>query len=74
MEVHSDPYEEIPPSSSIGICTSYPVRLAADLRRLSEYSPTPPPLDLLRDSLVEELVKKNIREYVEVVSSGRNQR
>lgn len=68
LEVHSNPYEEVPPSTSLGICTSYPVRLAADLRRLSEFSPTPPPLNFYKENLVVELIEKNIREYVEEIN------
>lgn len=67
IEVYKNPYEEVPPSGSVGICTSYPVRLAADLRKLSEYSPTPPPLDFGKKDLIENLVKANIEEYLEVI-------
>lgn len=73
IEVHANPYEEIPPTDSMGIYTSYPVRLAANLRTLSEYEPTPPPLDFFRENLVEELVERNIEDYVEAVSNARSQ-
>jgi len=66
IEVYSNPYEELPPSNAFGICTSYPVRLAANLRKLSEYSPTPPPLDFNKGDLIRELAEENIEEYLEV--------
>ena len=68
IEVYANPYEEVPPANSMGIYTSYPVRLAAALRKLDEFSPTPPPLDFFKKNLVEELVSKNIAEYREVVN------
>jgi len=67
LEVYSNPYEEIPPPNSFGICTSFPARLAADLRKLTEYTPTPSSLDFYKDSLVEKLVKANIEGYLDVV-------
>ena len=74
IEVYGDPYKEVPPASSLGICTSYPIRLAASLRKLSEYSPTPPPLDFDKEDLIEGLVEGNIKEYLEVVRSARSNR
>jgi len=70
IEVHSNPYEEVPTPGAFGIYTSYPVRLASVLRRLSEFKPTPPPLDYFKDGLVEELVRKNIEEYVEAINGS----
>jgi hypothetical protein len=73
IEVFSNPYEEIPPVNSLGIITSYPIRLAQDLRELSEYRlRTPPPLDfhIPKGKLIEELVEGNIKEYVRVVREG----
>ena len=67
IEVYANPYEEIPPPDSLGICTSLPLRLASDLRKLSEFSPTPPPLDFSKKDLLEELAKANIEEYLEAV-------
>jgi len=74
IEVFSNPYEEIPPSSCMGICTSYPARLAQDLRKLEEYKPTPRPLNLEIDSkdMIEQLLDRNITEYREVISEGRS--
>jgi len=68
IEVFTNPYEEIPPKNSLGICTSYPIRLAQDLRELDEYKNTPPSLDFHspRGKLVKELVEGNIKEYLEV--------
>lgn len=71
LEVYRNPYEEIPPVDSVGICTSFPVRLAIDYRKLSEFSPTPPPLDFDRKDIVEELARANIKEYLEVVKNAR---
>lgn len=67
IEIYKNPYEEIPPKDSMGIFTSYPARLAADLRRLSEYNPTPPPLDFGKEDVIEELISANIEEYLEVI-------
>lgn len=74
LEVYSNPYEELPPANSIGICTSFPIRLAADLRRLSEYNPTPPPLNFNKSDLIEELAQANVDEYLEVVRYEGNYR
>lgn len=75
MEVYSNPYEELPPKSSFGVYTSFPVRLAYDLRILEEYRPTPPVLPLLdtKKTLVEDLVKENIESYISLVKGGRNE-
>ena len=72
IEVSSNPYREIPPKNSLGICTSYPIRLARDLRELEEYRVTPPPLDFYipDGKLIEELVESNIEEYTKVVQGG----
>ena len=67
LEVYSNPFEEMPPTNSFGICTSFPVRLAANLRKLVEYFPTPSPLDFYKGNLVEGLVKANIEGYIELV-------
>lgn len=72
IEVYKNPYEEVPPKNSMGICTSYPVRLAADLRKLSEYSPTPPPLDFGKRDLIEDLARANVEEYLEVIKYAGN--
>lgn len=68
IEVYSNPYEEIPPNSTLGIYTSYPTRLAANLRKLGEFKPTPPPLDFSSSNLVEELITKNSKEYFELLN------
>ena len=72
IEVYSDPYEEIPPKGSLGICTSLPIRLAQDYRRLEEFVPTPPPLDceLPLVSPFKELARSNVEDYLEVVKEG----
>jgi len=69
IEVYSNPFEEVPPKGSLGICTSYPVRLAVDMRKLHEYIPTPSSLDfnLPKGSIVGDLLKRNIEEYMEVI-------
>lgn len=74
IEVYSNPYEEVPPVNSVGICTSFPVRLAADYRKLSEFSPTPPPLDFNKEEIVEELAVANIEEYLGVIDAGGEER
>ena len=71
IEVYSNPYEEIPPKNSMGIVTSFPFRLAADLRELQEFKPTPPPLDfhMYKGELIDELVVSNISKYIEAVNN-----
>jgi len=68
IEVYTNPYEEVPPPGTMGMYTSFPVRLAAALRKLEEFSPTPPPLDFFKENLVEELASKNIEEYRKVIN------
>lgn len=67
IEIHNSPYDEIPPKSAAGIFTSFPLRLAAAHRVISDFRPTPEPLDFYTEDLVEELVEKNISEYEEVL-------
>ena len=75
LEVFENPYEEIPPPSATGIFTSYPIRLAADLREIDEYEGTPPALDyrIKRGRLMEDLVMRNIKDYMDILSRGRKQ-
>ena len=70
LEVYSNPYEEIPAKESMGICTSFPLRLAQVNKRLSEFAQRPGNpvlLDFGKDDLVEELASENVREYIGVV-------
>jgi len=68
IEVYANPFEEVPPKDSLGVCTSYPLRLASEWRKLSDYKPTPKPLDFHANGLPEGLVVQNVREYKEVLS------
>ena len=74
LEILGNPLEEIPPKSAVGLCTSFPVRLAAESKLLSEYIPSPTPLNfsLPKERFDLELVKENIEKYLEVVNSGGN--
>ena len=69
IEVFYNPYEEVPPARSFGICTSYPARLAQDLRKLEEFKPTPRRLnfDVSKDAMIEPLLDWNIERYREAV-------
>lgn len=72
LEILGNPLSETIPKSSLGICTSYPIRLAHDYRRLSEFIPAPSPLNFYapKERFDLELVKSNIDEYLEAVNSG----
>lgn len=75
LEVYKNPYEEVPPEGAVGICTSFPIRLAQNLRRLSEFElnmKIPPPLDFFKEELVGELARDNIQEYLEVIKGVRS--
>jgi len=72
LEVLGDPVAETPTGqSSLGICTSYPVRLAVDFRTFREHKPTPPSLDfgVSKVALDLGLVRSNIEEYLEAVNA-----
>ena len=72
LEVLKDPFEEMPPKDSIGICTSLPIRLAADYRRLEEFKPYAPPIDFVGGKPIdEELAIANSLSYKEAVKRGR---
>lgn len=67
IEVHSNPTEEVPVANNvIGICTSYPLRLAYETRPLSDFSPTPSPLDFYSDR-DPKLGLINVEDYLEVL-------
>lgn len=72
LEVLSDPFEELPCTNCLGVCTSFPVRLAQDLRTLEEYRPTPPSLNfnIPKGKLLEDLVVRNIGDYISAVREG----
>ncbi len=69
LEVYSNPYLEIPPTLALGICSSYPFRLAQASRELRDFKPTPPPLNfnVERGVLDEALVEANIEEYLSCI-------
>lgn len=70
LEVYSNPYEEVPAKESVGICTSFPLRLAQVNKRLSEFAQRPGNpvlLDFGRDDLLLELASENVRAYIGVV-------
>jgi hypothetical protein len=72
LEIYLNPMEEIPPIGSVGICTSYPLRLAADLRKLEEYYPTPKPLNfyLPEGKLITQFADDNTRDYLNLFKGG----
>lgn len=72
IEVFQNPYEEVPPDNCMGMITSYPFRLAQALRTMAEFKPNPPALNFLapKGKLLDDLVVKNIRDYMEVVQEG----
>jgi len=70
LEVYKNPYEEVPAKESIGICTSYPIRLAQVNKRLGEFRQKPGNPTLLnfdKDDLLLELARENVRLYIEEV-------
>ena len=69
LEVYSDPYKEVLGNKLVvGICTSLPLRLAYDLRRLIEFIPTPKPLDFYKETEpLPELAKENVGEYLDLI-------
>lgn len=70
VEVYKDPYEEVPPQKSVGICTSFPLRVAQVNKRLSEHAErprNPTVLDFYTEDLVLELAKENAKLYIEAV-------
>ena len=70
LEVYTNPYEEVPIGKSLGICTSFPFRVAQVNKRLSEFSTkpvNPKVLDFQNKDIVEELARENVREYLEAV-------
>lgn len=70
LEVYKNPYEEVPAKESVGICTSFPLRMAQVNKRLSEYTERPSNPVLLnfdKDDLVLELASENVRAYIGVV-------
>lgn len=72
LEVYKNPLEEIPTGNSLGICTSFPVRLAVALREIYEFMPTPPTLNfnLPKDELDIDLLVSNISSYRSIVQEG----
>jgi hypothetical protein len=70
LEVYRSMQNEQPPENSLGICTSYPIRLAQDGRNLTHCSLVPRLLNfrLPKEQLDEELAKSNIQEYMNLVS------
>jgi hypothetical protein len=73
FEVYNDPTAEIPwDGNTIGIVTSWPVRMGLDLRPLDQYRPTPKPLDFGVKRLSEEQAKFidwNVKEYARRVEA-----
>jgi hypothetical protein len=70
LEVYKNPYEEIPTKESVGICTSFPLRLAQVHKRLGEFSlkpSTPTLLDFEKTDLIEELASENVKLYIGAV-------
>jgi len=70
LEVYKNPYEEIPAKESIGICTSFPIRLAQVNKRLGEFNQKPGNPTLLNfdeGDLILELARENVRLYIEEV-------
>jgi len=67
LGVFTDPYKEVPLKAILGICTSFPLRLAYDFRRLDEFIPAPKPLDFrMRKEPVPGLALTNLRRYLEL--------
>ena len=66
LEVHRDPFREFPRHSNVvGIGTSLPIRLAYELRVLSEFLPSPKPLGFFTtEDLIPELADKNIKDLL----------
>ena len=72
LEVYNNPLEEIPSeANTLGIITSFPIRLALESRNLDDFIPTPKKLDFHYDvsSVNIELAESNIKRYIEVVNS-----
>jgi hypothetical protein len=70
LEVYKNPYEEKPSKESIGICTSFPLRLAQVNKRLYEFKQSPGNPTLLNfdeDNLILELARENVKLYIEEV-------
>jgi len=65
--VFTDPYKELPMKAALGICTSFPLRLAYDFRKLNEFIPAPKPLNFkIRKEPVPGLALQNLRRYIEL--------
>jgi hypothetical protein len=69
LDIYKNPYEEVPPLSSLGIVTSWPLRLASVLRPMTDYYPTPPSVDLFSryENLSEKIIEDNIKDYLDIV-------
>lgn len=70
LEVYKDPFEEKPPRDSLGICTSFPFRVAQVNKRLGEYAErpsTPVILDFFSTTIVDELAMENLELYLETL-------
>jgi hypothetical protein len=71
LEILGNPLTEIPSKTTVGLCTSFPVRLAVESRLLEECIPVPLPLNfsLPSEKIDLELVNENIRKYQEIVNA-----
>lgn len=68
LEVFSNPLKEVPTvGKAAGVCTSLPIRLAQEGRKIEEYRPTPKPLDFYSKNLLKELARTNILDYIETL-------
>lgn len=69
IEIHANPIKETYSGKGTVMLTSFPIRLALSARNLSEYAPTPKPLnyELPKGESLMGLAGENIKAYLEEV-------
>lgn len=75
LEVLENPHMETPTSNSLGIATSLPLRLAYELRTLSEWRGTPKQLNFNAQSEdLPDIAETNVKEYLRLIKDRSRER
>ena len=62
IETYADILSEIPTQPVRGFCTSFPIRLGLEGRTISDWGPTPPPLDFNKEE-DSTLIEDNVEDW-----------